>query len=121
MNQEIYDILMQLKTLLNDDSRIKHLIKANENLENSDEAKILSFKMDNALREYNDILKIYPLESDEAKKYQHNLFLAKKELDKLDVVKRYNKAYKEVRELYKYINEEIFMPLSPSLCEKNKI
>ena len=118
MTSDIYLALMNLKSNLKDDERIKNLSHFESELENNDEVKILSYQLDNAVREYNDMLKIYPLEHELSKAKQKIVYEKKKQLDQLDVVKKYNKAYKEVKEIYDEINDNIFHPLSPSLCNK---
>ena len=118
MNDELYFLVNQLKKALKEDERIKEFEIANSELENCSEAKILSYKMENASREYNDILKIYQVDSPEAKSYLKKLYEAKKELDKIDAVKRYNKAYRAIKELDDKINKEIFYPFNGLKCKR---
>lgn len=118
MNEELYLALYELKTSLKNDERVITLEKLNEQLENDEQVQILSYRLDVASREYNDILKIYDMNHEIAKEYQKRLHLAKMELDKLDIVKRYNKAYREVKELYDIVNKEIFYPFTNFKCKK---
>ena len=117
MTEEILSKVYALKEALNNNEAIINLKNANEELENSDEAKILSYKMDQASTYYSDILKIYSIDSTEAKKAQKNLYLAKKALDELEVVRRYNSAYKAAKMLYNEVNKIVFLELNPSGCK----
>lgn len=121
MTQDIYELLAQLKDALKNDERIIRLKQIENELENDDEVKVLAYQLDCASREYNDALKIYDIEHDISKEKQKNLYNKKIKLDSLEIVKKYNKAYREVYDLYNKINEEIFNPLSPSLCHRRKI
>lgn len=120
MTLEIYDALVKLKDALKDDKRVIVLKEIEQELENDDQAKIYSYQVDCATREYNDALKIYDMEHEIAKAKQKNLYEKKCLLDSLDIVKKYNKAYKEVYDLFALINDEIFLPLSPSLCKARR-
>ena len=120
MTIELFEALSLLKDTLKHDKRFILLDEIEKELENDDEVKIKAYQVDVASIAYNDILKIYDVNSDEAKAKQKILYEKKKELDSLEIVKKYNKAYREVFDVYQKINEEIFFPLSPSLCHKGK-
>ncbi len=116
MNEELINKAYNLKEAINVSLTMKNLLEAEQELENNDEAKILSYKMDVEASHYSDILKIYPSDSKEAKEAQHKLYLAKKELDELEVVKKYNKAYKEAKLLFNDINRILFSKYMEEGC-----
>lgn len=118
MNEQLYILVTNLKQSIDNDNRVIELNNIEKDLENNTTIKVLSFKMDNACREYNDILKIYPSDSPIAKQYLIKLHEAKKELDKLDIVKKYNKSYRLVKEMYDEINKQLFYPFSGFNCKK---
>ena len=120
MIDDAYRIAEQLKDQLDNDPRVIRLNQLENELNNSEEIALLVIKKDNANNDYNDILRHFSKESEEALKYQKILYTAKKELDEHPLVREYNAAYKEVRELYDQISNILFSSFNASLCPKEK-
>ena len=118
MVSNIYLLAGELKDLLDNDERIIRLNKLENELNNNEEVMALSYQKDLAVSSYSDALNHFANNSEEMKKYQHELFLEKEALDNHPLVKSYLKAYSEVRDLYFQINEILFNDLSLHLKEK---
>lgn len=118
MVSNIYLLAGELKDLLDNDERIIRLNKLENELNNNEEVMALSYQKDLAVSAYSDALNYFANDSEEIKKYQHELFLKKEALDNHPLVKSYLKAYSEVRDLYFQINEILFNDLSLHLKEK---
>ena len=118
MVSNIYLLAGELKDLLDNDERIIRLNKLENELNNNEEVMALSYQKDLAVSAYSDALNHFANNSEEIKKYQHELFLKKEALDNHPLVKEYLKAYSEVRDLYFQINEILFNDLSLHLKEK---
>lgn len=100
--------LTKLKEAINNDPRVLKLNELNKKLDNDDEVMKLAYKKDMASVSYEDALKHFGKDSKEASDAQKRLYEAKLNLDNNELVKEYNHAYKEVRELYNLINKELF-------------
>ena len=118
MVSNIYLLAGELKDLLDNDERIIRLNKLENELNNNEEVMALSYQKDLAVSAYSDALNHFANNSEEIKKYQHELFLKKEALDNHPLVKSYLKAYSEVRDLYFQINEILFNDLSLHQKEK---
>ena len=118
MVSNIYLLAGELKDLLDNDERIIRLNKLENELNNNEEVMALSYQKDLAVSSYSDALNHFANNSEEIKKYQHELFLKKEALDNHPLVKSYLKAYSEVRDLYFQINEILFNDLSLHQKEK---
>ena len=121
MVSNIYLLAGELKDLLDNDERIIRLNKLENELNNNEEVMALSYQKDLAVSAYSDALNHFANDSEEIKKYQHELFLKKEALDNHPLVKSYLKAYSEVRDLYFQINEILFNDLSLHLKEKRTL
>ena len=118
MVSNIYLLAGELKDLLDNDERIIRLNKLENELNNNEEVMALSYQKDIAVSSYSDALNHFANNSEEMKKYQHDLFLKKEALDNHPLVKEYLKAYSEVRDLYFQVNEILFN--DSSLHKKEK-
>ena len=118
MVSNIYLLAGELKDLLDNDERIIRLNKLENELNNNEEVMALSYQKDIAVSSYSDALNHFANNSEEMKKYQHDLFLKKEALDNHPLVKEYLKAYSEVRDLYFQVNEILFNDLSLHQKEK---
>ena len=118
MVSNIYLLAGELKDLLDNDERIIRLNKLENELNNNEEVMALSYQKDLAVSSYSDALNHFANNSEEMKKYQHELFLKKEALDNHPLVKSYLKAYSEVRDLYFQLNEILFNDSSLHLKEK---
>ena len=121
MVSNIYLLAGELKDLLDNDERIIRLNKLENELNNNEEVMALSYQKDLAVSSYSDALNHFANNSEEMKKYQHELFLKKEALDNHPLVKSYLKAYSEVRDLYFQINEILFNDLSLHQKEKRTL
>lgn len=121
MVSNIYLLAGELKDLLDNDERIIRLNKLENELNNNEEVMALSYQKDLAVSAYSDALNHFANDSEEIKKYQHELFLKKEALDNHPLVKSYLKAYSEVRDLYFQINEILFNDLSLHQKEKRTL
>ena len=110
---ELHDEIMK-------DPRYLHLLKVEKEMEEDEEVCALSYRKDMANDKYNDMLKLFPLESNEVKKAQKELYEAKKALDSHPKVVAYLKAYQVVRELFDQINQIIFEGYEDNLCPKKE-
>jgi len=109
MNSKLADLIEKIKELLMETPEYKSLILAEKEMEESDEVKVLSYKKDLALMEYNDALKIY--------NDKDNIYVidAKKKLAKSieilnahTLVKIYNEKYNKFKEICNEISSIIF-------------
>ena len=121
MVSNIYLLAGELKDLLDNDERLIRLNKLENELNNNEEVVALSYQKDLAVSAYSDALNHFANDSEEIKKYQHELFLKKEALDNHPLVKSYLKAYSEVRDLYFQINEILFNDLSLHQKEKRTL
>ena len=121
MVSNIYLLAGELKDLLDNDERIIRLNKLENELNNNEEVMALSYQKDLAVSAYSDALNHFANDSEEIKKYQHELFFKKEALDNHPLVKSYLKAYSEVRDLYFQINEILFNDLSLHQKEKRTL
>ena len=118
MVSNIYLLAGELKDLLDNDERLIRLNKLENELNNNEEVMALSYQKDLAVSSYSDALNHFANNSEEMKKYQHDLFLKKEALDNHPLVKEYLKAYSEVRDLYFQVNEILFNDVSLHQKEK---
>lgn len=108
MTKSLLEKLEQLKVILKNDERVILLNEIDQKLSNDEEVMKLSYRKDAASVEFEDALRHFTEDSLEVKSTQKKLYQAKLELDNHDLVKRYNKAYREVKKIYSYISKEIF-------------
>ena len=119
MNDSLLNSLNELKIALNNDERVLRLNELDKKLNNDEDVMRLAYKKDIALIGYEDAIKHFGENSKEASKAQKALHEAKLNLDSNELVKEYNSAYKEVRELYDMINETLFRKfVSKKECSK---
>ncbi len=110
MDERIYKELDKLKTAMKEDERFLRLSMLETRLEEDEEVIELSAKLKSKEEAYSFSLSVFDKGSEEARKAQKELYEAKKELDSLPLVKEYNKAYTEVRDLYMRIDDILFSP-----------
>lgn len=108
MDKKLLDAIYSLKEGINQDSRILKLEELDKKLNVNEEVMILSYRKDVALDKYNEAIKLFGENSEEASAKQKELYEAKLNLDNHPLVKEYNQAYKEVRKLYNEINKALF-------------
>lgn len=112
MNQILLEKVLKLKNEIENSPEVKELNRLNELLENDEEVMKLCYRKDVCISNYEDALKHFGENSNEAKEAQKALHQAKLALDKNEVVMKYNEQFKIVRKMYDKINEEIFNPFN---------
>ena len=112
MNQSLLEKVTKLKQEIDNSPEVKELNRLNSLLENNEEVMRLCYKKDCAATDYEDALKHFGENSEEAIKAQKVLHQAKLALDSNELVKQYNEQFKIVRKIYDKINEEIFNPFN---------
>ena len=108
---EYLKIAYQLKELINDDPRFIRLSLAEKEMEKDEEVMALSYNKDLKETYLSDALKHFPSNSPEVKKARLELYRASERLDAHPLVKEYLKAYKEVEDILKEINDILFKDL----------
>lgn len=111
MNKELLDIIDKIKEEIKNTNEYKIFLKCEEELNNSDEVKLLSYKKDMMIVEYEDALKHYNKNSKEVLLKEENLSKSIYNLNNHEIVKRYNEALNNLNKLYDKINKEIIDPL----------
>ena len=112
MNQKLAEKALELKEGINSLPEVIELERLNKLLNENEEVMKLCYCKDICATKYEDAVKYFGLESDEARGAQKALYQAKLELDSNELVKEYNAQYKLVRKIYDKINEEIFNPFN---------
>lgn len=108
MEDRFINLIYELKEAINDDPRVIKLNEIELELSSNRDVINLSIKKNRISEEYKEILRFNDENSELAKAKQKELYLAKKELDELDIVIKYNKAFQEVRLLYEHISSTLF-------------
>lgn len=108
MNEKLLDDLIELKECILNSLEYKDVILKNKMLEESDDVKILSYKKDMAILNYEDSLKHYPKNSLEVLNEEKNMAKAIYNLNNHKLVKEYNEAFAKLSNIYKDINFELF-------------
>lgn len=102
---EYLKLAYELKELMNNDPRFICLEAAEKKMENNEEVMALTYNKDLKETFLSDALKHYASNSPEVKKARLELYRASERLDMHPVVKEYLKAYKEVEDVLKEIND----------------
>lgn len=108
MNLNLLTKIDELKKEIKDSEEYKEYIKAKLNMESDEKAMILSYKKDQAIFEYEEIIRFNSKNSKEALAQLKKINKIKEELLKLDSVKIYLDKEKELNKIIDLINEEIF-------------
>ena len=108
MNQNLLEKASKIKQEIESLPEIIELKRLDKLLNENEDVMKLCYRKDVAGTKYEDAVKYFGKDSDEAIEAQKALYQAKLELDQNELVKAYNKQYKEVRKIYDKINEEIF-------------
>ena len=112
MDQILLEKASKLKEELDNLPEVKELERLNKLLNENEDVMRLAYRKDMCATKYEDAVRYFGQDSDEAIEAQKALHLAKLELDKHELVVSYNKQYKIVREIYDRINKEIFNPFN---------
>lgn len=116
MNRQTISSAYELKEALEKDQSFITLNKCEEEMSNDEEVMALCYKKDLLNDEYNDMVRLFPLDSEEVKKAQKRFYEAKKAFESHPKVRDYLKAYSEVRELLDEVNKILFDDLNKNLC-----
>lgn len=108
MNEKLLIDLVNLKEILKKSKEYEALSIKNQKLEESDEVKLLSYKKDMAIMNYEDALKHYDKNSLEVLSAEKVMSKAIYDLNNHPLVKEYNLAYRDLNEVYLKINHELF-------------
>ena len=112
MNQILYEKAQKLKEEIDSSPEVIELERLNKLLNQNDEVMKLCYQKDVCATKYEDAIRYFGQNSEEARKAQKDLYQAKLALDNNELVKAYNKQYKKVRKIYDKINEQIFNPFN---------
>ncbi len=110
MDNIILEKVYNLKEVLDRDPRVLDLLMKEKNMEENEEVMVLSYHYSRAQDEYNDALKHFQEDSDEMRVYQKRLYETKQCLESHYLVREYLNSYKEVRLIYKKIEDLIIAP-----------
>ncbi len=108
MEKNLYDTLLDFKKCLEKDKRIVKLNEAEKAINDSFEVSLLIKAKDEKAKTFGYVLSRFPENSKEVKKAQKDLYEAKLALDSHPLVNAYRDAYKDVNDLYMYINKSLF-------------
>ncbi len=108
MNEELLIKVCELKQLIEKEEVFQNVIKYEKLIEESDEVKILSYRKDIALMEYEDALELFDKNSKEVLAKQKVLSDAIEQLNKNEKVAFYNKNLAELNYFYKKIEDILF-------------
>ena len=108
MDIKITNKCSELRDTIKNDPRIIALEDIDKRMSDNKEVMALAYRKDVAVDEYNDAVRHFGEEHEITIKARQKLYEAKKELDLHPLVKEYNKAYAEVRLLFKEINDILF-------------
>ena len=112
MNQNLLEKASQIKQEIESLPLVIELKRLDKLLNENEEVMKLCYRKDVAATKFEDAVRYFGKESDEANEAQKVLYQAMLELDKNELVKQYNEQYKKVRKIYDKINEEIFNPFN---------
>jgi len=108
MNKNLYESISNLKTAIRNSGEYKALVLQNELLEKSDEVKVLSYRKDVAIMEYEDALKHFHRNSVEVLNTEKRMSKAIYDLNNHKLVKEYNLCFANLNKVFEHINEELF-------------
>ena len=112
MNQNLLEKASKIKQEIKSLPEVQELKRLDKLLNDNEEVMKLCYRKDVAATKFEDAVRYFGKESDEAAEAQRALYQAKLELDQNELVKAYNEQYKKVRKIYDKINEEIFNPFN---------
>ena len=108
MNEKLLSDSIDLRNKILNSEEYKNLLLKNKEMESSNEVKILSYKKDIAIMNYEDALKHYDKNSIEVIDAEKDMAKAIYNLNNHPIVKEYNKAFAGLADIYKNINLELF-------------
>ena len=108
MNEELLNQISILKENIVNSYEYRNLLKAEKEMEQSNEVMILSYKKDMAIVDYEDALKHYSRNSIEVLKAEKILSEAAYNLNQHPLVKSYKENLDKLNQLYEEIDKIIF-------------
>ena len=112
MNQNLLEKASEIKQEIECLPEVIELKRLDKLLNENEEVMKLCYRKDAAATKFEDAVRYFGKESDEAAEAQKVLYQAKLEMDQNELVKAYNEQFKKVRKIYDKINEEIFNPFN---------
>ncbi len=109
MDSILYELTTELKKELEKSKEYKILLKKEKQMEEDEQFQKLAYKKSLLEMEYEDNLKIYSNKNNPILlKNKKEIAEILRKINSLEVVKEYNKAYKDYQNILNYINKEIF-------------
>lgn len=108
MNEKILNDAIKLRESILNSEEYKKVQELNNLMNNSDEIKLLSYKKDLAIMEYEDALRHFSKNSIEVINKESNMAKAIYLLNNNKIVKEYNIAFSKLESIYKEINDSLF-------------
>ena len=108
MNEELLNQISILKENIVNSDEYRNLLKAEKEMEQSNEVMILSYKKDMAIVDYEDTLKHYSRNSIEVLKAEKILSETAYNLNQHPLVKSYKENLDKLNQLYEEIDKIIF-------------
>ena len=112
MNQKLLEKSLKLKEEIASSPEVIELERLNKLLNEDEVVMKLCYKKDTCATKFEDSVRYFGDNSNEAKEAQKALYQAKLALDENELVKAYKEQYKKVQKIYDKINEEIFNPFN---------
>ena len=120
MESKTYFAAIKLKEEIHSCEEFIELLINEKEMENNDEVIFLAYQVDQKATRYSDSIKLYDEQSKEVVEARRELFLAKKELEEHEIVRKYLKSYQGVRLILDEINNILFKDISINLCKKSE-
>ena len=108
MDEIIIELTYRLKESIKNDERVILLNEIEKEMNDSNEVIALAYQKDMAVDKYNDMLRLFKDDDDEVINARRDLSNKKKALEEHPLVRKYLKAYQEVRLMYETINTTLF-------------
>ncbi len=108
MDIELLNLIYKLNSDLKDDEIYKDFKNKENALNSSDEVKILCYKKDMAIMNYEDALRHFDKSSKEVMETSKTMSKAIYEMSNHPIIKEYNEALKKYNLLLKEIKKEMF-------------
>lgn len=107
MENDLYIKVINLKEKIINSEEYKLLKKYDELLNNDEEVKSKYIELNNAKKEYEVLSKNLDCDKNILEIKQNNYLRLREEFYNMDIVKKYREYYKNIQELYDFINENL--------------
>ena len=108
MKSELVVELENLKEMLNNSKEFKELEEVDEEIQKDVSFKVLASTVKQYSEEYHRFEKVLKFDDPNLVSLRRRYSNAKESLDNHPLYKKYLEKYKVVRDMYKYINDELF-------------